>query len=689
MAFKELKINKCYETTADRTNLVESFYNPVLEQSKLYFRIAGFFSSTSLSVISKGIAGLVNNDGKMKLLISPELSNNDFEIISKSKQLTDSLDLFKNFDIEDHASDDYLKLFSWLLANNKIEIKVVVDKNSKTSLFHQKVGIFFDKDSDDVISFSGSINETAQAWLSNIEEFKVFKSWETGQNDYLISDLQKFNFYWNGDRQDIAEIYDIPDSLRNRIISIKPNDIYEVALMKKYKKDKSNKEVDLSLFDHQKNAVKMWLENDKRLMIEMATGTGKTRTAIGCMLEQLKTNEKTVYIVATPQNTLSRQWKDEIEDKHLNFDQSIIVDGSNTKWKTDLTVALNNVFLGIKKTAVLYTTHVLACSDDFINIIKRNKNGMKIMFVCDEVHAIGSNVQKRAMLNEYEYRVGLSATPERMFDETGTAQIREYFGSKTFEFTIYDALHTINPITGKPYLNEFCYIPRFVELNDDEMVRYKNLSKQIAVAMDEDEPDETKITNLKIKRANIVKNASNKLDCYQDILDELSRYEKITDCITFVSDEQIDDVMTICSQNKISKAKITEAESASKIMSHTQLTERQDIIRQFKEHLVQILIGIYCLDEGIDIPNARIAILMASSINPREYVQRIGRVIRYAPNKKVSVIYDLIVLTDNEAINLKEAKRALSIAENAKNKEEVIREFEKKGVNVQCLLTRK
>ena len=164
---------------------------------------------------------------------------------------------------------------------------------------------------------------------------------------------------------------------------------------------------------------------------------------------------------------------------------------------------------------------------------------------------------------------------------------------------------------------------------------------------------------------NDIKNAYNKIDCFSQLIRDLKGSR---DIITFVSDKQIERVMDILTLQGIKHAKITEEESAKNIVNEFGDTERQDIIRRFQTGDLQVLVGIKCLDEGIDIKNARIAILLSNSTNPREYVQRIGRVIRYAPNKKVSVIYDLIVLTDNEAINLKEAKRALSIAENAKNK---------------------
>ena len=201
MSYKNLNIKKSYETSGNKNSLLEDFYIPFLSETKEYRRIAGFFSSSSLIVASEGIEGLIKNNGIMKLLISPNLSQEDYEIICKTKCLDSSLFMFNEFNDNNFPNNDRLEALSWMLRNNRLEIKIVVNKNSINSLFHQKVGIGFDSEGNQ-LSFSGSINETAQAWLDNIEEFKTFKSWENDQYEYLLTDLKKFNSYWNNERQD-------------------------------------------------------------------------------------------------------------------------------------------------------------------------------------------------------------------------------------------------------------------------------------------------------------------------------------------------------------------------------------------------------------------------------------------------------------------------------------------------------
>lgn len=686
MSYKDIDIKLCYETSGKKSELVDSFYVPMLSQTVKYLRIAGFFSSTSLAIASQGIAGLINNGGVMKLLISPEISNEDYAVFKQfsGNELNENSVVFKDFSIEDFSYNEHLQALAWMLANDRLEIKIVVTNNSNNSIFHQKVGIGFDSDGN-MISFSGSINETAQAWLNNIEEFKTFKSWEPGQLEYLLSDLKKFNAYWKGEKPDVATVYDLPKSLKEKIISVKPRDIYDLAIMKEYVTKKKQDSNDLSLFDHQKDAVKAWIQNDYSLLFEMATGTGKTRTAIGCFAELLKQKQKLFVVVATPQNTLSRQWKKEADSLGVVFERSSICDGSNPKWRSDLEIALLDMSSGELSNCIIYTTHDTASSSSFINLLITHKRNFKVLFVCDEVHAIGSEHQKQALLSIYDYRIGLSATPERMFDEEGTQFIREYFGNKSFEFSIHDALNTINPLTNKPFLNQFYYYPVFVHLNEKEQEKYNEFSRKIACIMNskDEVPDIDKVNMLRTKRAEILKNAEEKLASVSEIIDELNKTERIQNTIIFGTDKQVDPLLKLLSDKLITRSKITENESASKKMGVNNLTEREEIIEQFRRGTVQVLIGIKCLDEGIDIKNARIAILMASSTNPREYVQRVGRVIRPDKNKKFSIIYDLIVVPDEDGpmtILQKEARRALMIASNAINAKEVENTFNEMGV---------
>lgn len=684
MALRDLKLETSYESDESKGQLLDNFYIPVLECANRYYRIAGFFSSSSLIVAAKGIAGLIHNGGKMYLLVSPELSDEDYQTIVEHDRISANSKMFEDLDF-DSIPHENIQALAWLLDAGRLEIKIVVGLKSRNSLFHQKVGIVFDGEGD-VLSFSGSINESAQAWINNIEEFKVFRSWEPGQIDYLQSDLNKFLSYWKGERPNVARVYDIPEAIREKIVRVRPRDVGDLQIMRRYRKDSKAKENLLSLYPHQKDAVKKWINNGHSLLMEMATGTGKTRTAIGCAAEMLKTGEKLCIIIATPQLTLTQQWEKDIIELQISVDKRITVPGSfsSAQWKKQLELLLLDMSDDKINTAIVFTTHTTAATDRFIEIIRRNKYNTKILFICDEVHAIGSAQQRKAMLTEYEYRIGLSATPERMFDDGGTHLIRSYFGDNSFEFTIADALRTINPDTKQPFLNQFFYYPVFVQLTPAETKKYANYTRQIARLLQQEEIDEEELQRLYDRRAEIGKNAENKYEAFSQLLEKMNPPE-IHDTIVFVSDQQITRCFDIMSDKKIRRAKITESESANKVVNEEGESERQEIISQFKRRELQVIVGIKCLDEGIDIKNARVAILMANSTNPREYVQRVGRVIRTQPGKGPSEIFDFIIspakgASSGMGILEKEARRAQQIAVNALNYDEVVRAFEERGV---------
>lgn len=684
MALRDLQLELSYESDESKEQLLDNFYIPVLECANRYYRIAGFFSSSSLIVTAQGIAGLIHNNGKMYLLVSPELSEEDYNAIIEHDHISEHNKLFDELDF-DSMPHENVQALAWLLSEGRLEIKIVVGLKARNSLFHQKVGVVFDE-SGDIISFSGSINETAQAWVNNIEEFKVFRSWEVGQMEYLHSDLNKFLAYWKDEKPDVAKVYDIPEAIRERIVKVKPRDIEDLQIMRRYRKESKTRENLLSLYLHQERAVDMWLNNNYALLMEMATGTGKTRTAIGCMVEMLKKCEKMCIIIATPQLTLTQQWATDINELGIVVDKQIMVPGNYTsaQWKRELELLFLDLSDDKINTAIVYTTHTTAATPRFMEIVRRNKYETKILFICDEVHAIGSSQQRNALLPEYEYRIGLSATPERMFDDKGTKIIKVYFGNKSYEFTIADALKTINPGTGLPFLNQFYYHPIFVYLTPSETKKYANYTRQIALLLQQEDYDEEELQRLYDRRAKVGKNAKNKYCAFDELLEKMNPAE-IKDTIVFVSDQQITTCFNIMSEKKIRRAKITESESADRIVNEEGESERQEIISQFKRRELQVLVGMKCLDEGIDIKNARVAILMANSTNPREYVQRVGRVIRTMPGKEDSEIYDFIVIPDESAssgmgVLEKEGRRAQQIAINALNYEKVKKAFEERGV---------
>ena len=699
--FIELNLKSSYETGQD--DLVEEFYVPVLRCAKSYDRIAGFFSSSSLAVAAKGIAGFINNHGIMRLIVCPRLDEKDAEVLELVSTNPEVFleDKYKDMfdDLEDSLQDQHIAALGWMIANGYLEIKLaIVKRNGKiytgneieqSGIFHQKVGILTDFEGNK-ISFSGSINETASGWLYNIEEFKVFSSWNE-EKKYLIKDEQKFQEFWNNQRNSV-QIYTLPESVKRKLIEKSRSFSMEFDILhdyKKYNEKKRELNSKLNLFFYQKDAVKKWIRNGYKLLFQMATGTGKTRTAFGCIAELLLIKSKLIVIVACPQGTLSLQWKNEIEKLPFNFELSEIIDGTNKKWKNSLQEVVLRIATGFYNTAIIFTTHVTGAKADFINIINKSSSEINYLFIGDEVHGLGASISRHALLERYNYRIGLSATPSRWFDESGTKILDEYFGGDTYEFSIRDALTTINPATGKPFLVPYTYNLEFVDLTEKELSNYAKISKDVRkLSVYSKNSDEyiDKLERLLFKRAKIIKDADNKYDKLKEILISM---QEIHDLIIFVSPEQINRVMQILYELRVPVHSFTQKAGTIIEKKYGDMTERQYIIKHFKEGNFRVLVAIKCLDEGIDIPSAQNAILMANSTNPREYIQRIGRVIRQSPGKTNANIWDITIrpsnskLSDTNLIEFdklicnKEKKRIFDIVENASNNVEALKKLYK------------
>jgi len=641
-SFRELAIKKSYDSDTD--DILEDFYIPLLSCSILYRRLSGFFSSSSLAIAAKGISKLILNGGKYQLITGAKFREVDMQAIKEVYENPEKIVEMRMLEeleaIEDEFIRDHVRALGWMIKNGRLEIKVAIvcDEDGlpltegfmeKRGVFHLKVGILEDKEGNKV-SFSGSENESAAGWQDNIEEFKVFRSWIEEEKEYLDADCQKFSRFWYGESKR-AKVIDIPEAIKRRLIEIAPDNIETLDLDKWLKRSKRVKRK-IELREYQKEAVNSWLENNKKGIFEMATGTGKTFAALGCV-DAVINQKKLVIVISCPYVHLIEQWKREIEEFGI-YSDIIIADGSHKGWRDELSDKLYDIENNVIDNLIVLTTHDTLSSEDFIAIIK--KFSATFFLIVDEVHGIGAPIRKTALIEEYSFRLGLSATPERWFDEEGTEKIYEYFGEVVFSFPLEKAI-------GQ-FLTGFDYEPHFVELTEDEMLKYEEQTAKIAKTYystrDEKEKKEA-FSLLCIKRQDIIKNAINKYQVLNEILDNNLG---IKHCLIYCSPQQIDTVQNILNQKGIIQHKFTQSEGTRKEDKYGGMSERQFLLKGFADGTYQALVAMKCLDEGVDIPPARFAILLSSSGNPREYVQRMGRLLRKFPGKDKAVIHDIIVL---------------------------------------------
>ena len=648
-----------------KDNLILDFYRPALKHAILYQRKAGFFSSATFIDITSEVISMIKKNGRIQLITSPKFSASDIELIQKSVEDRDKLiaDLcLDEFFDDDSTKQDFRKLMAYMLVNEidgkpQLEIKIAFTEDGQ-GIFHEKLGIIYGSD-DDIITFSGSINETNHAWNKNIENFKAFCNWKGSTDKQAVKDdVASFTNLWEG-RESKVRIYDLPKVVKKKMLEIRPksNDEFEEIFQRVSKELSYKSEEPIikkeGLRDYQKTARANWVQNHYKGIFSMATGTGKTFTAFGCINKFQQSCDQSVTIIACPQTHLVDQWKRESraynslvsQDDQVYLENEITCYGENPHWKAELESMLveydEKLFSGdtLIKNIVIYVTHKTLNSERFKNYMSSIENGKKLLIV-DEVHNIGSELSQPALLEEYECRLGLSATPIRHYDPEGTYILERYFGGVVFDLPLKQAV-------DDGYLCKYDYFPHYAELNSEEMEVYKRLTIKIAQKyyrkknhLVDDEDD----TNPEIKRANLIANAENKLLTLQKILDLIPTIKLMliyctsnpSPALPFGSSTQLDKVEETLVRNKIVSTSVT---------FRNPTKDRSMIMQKLAVGHYDCITAVRCLDEGVDIPSAEIAIIMASSGNPKQYIQRRGRVLRQSKKtgKTKATIYDILV----------------------------------------------
>lgn len=692
MTFKDIGayINSNYNSR--NNDLIKEFYVPVLKEAKRYDRIAGYFNSSSLAVAAKGIGEFIATGGHMRILCGTQLSSEDLKIIndaSDAKKIICQHFLDDLNNIENELINNHIKMLGWMIAKGILEIKIGInlkENDIEGGILHDKKGILFDTEDDYVedklnhcIVFMGSNNETAAGWALNSESFAVFKGWE--YDEFAKYYINEFSTLWNNENDKLL-VMDIPEATKKSLIKKAPKNDFEMKkIISKYH---NNKKDDRELFPHQKEAINAWFENNKKGILEMATGTGKTFTALNCLLKLSQTEEKLFTVIACPYTHLADQWFDELVD--FNFDEKIykIFGSGNSNWKKDLSKLILRGNKESLNKAIIVTTHDTFSSDFFKEKIK--KLNVNLFLIADEMHHLGAEGYSEGLLNSYIYRLGLSATPEKFMDEEATEMLLDYFGGVVSTFSIYDALHTDNPKTELTYLTPYNYYPIKVTLTATESRGYDELSSKIRVLYHSDnlENKEDSLNSLYRERRKILNTAEDKYVKFRNLI---HNYEGNLDhLIVFCSYGQLDKILKILKEEGVTpRHRFTSKEKTSKDKNLGGISQRQDLLNKFASGEYKALVAIKCLDEGVDVPSADKVIIMSSTTNPMEYIQRRGRVLRRFPGKDLAYIYDMAVVPDeNESFRdnviLKERERLEDFILSANNKNECNKKLRNWGV---------
>lgn len=624
MSFEEMNIKLIYNNSDDE--IIRELVVPLLKNTKKYYRGVGYFSSNWIKLVTKGLEKIVENNGRITLLTSPQLSEEDWKAINNSEEAKINEILYNKikhslengFDIK--TKEESLNLFAWLLADNYIEMKFLICKNSIGN-YHDKIAIFEDFHGN-MICLHGSFNDSLQATY-NGEGVSVFRSWNSVQNEYVKEHYNNFLKLWDGENK-FYKVITITEAIKNEITQYKKDKRPYVTNNLNEKNLKLPDYIE-QLNDYQKIATQKIIENNWCGILEMATGTGKTITSLNISKEYFEKNKKIFLIVLVPYTHLVAQWEENI----ISFGYSKIIKsfGNKKDWIVKLSNSVRDFNSGLQKVVCVIATYTSAAKDDFILRISKIKDNL--LLISDECHNIGSSNNKKIMIDSIEHRVGLSATPNRWFDENGTKSLFNYFKGSVFEYSLEEAIKN-------DFLTKYEYTPVVVYMNSDEYEEYRDLTQKInkLFLIEKEISKGSILERLILKRGTIISKVGNKFKIFEDMIRKQKESGEINHTLVYCAKGDNKKVTKIISELGI---------KVHHIVYEVDIEKRKEIIERFEREEIEVIVAIKCLDEGVDIPSTKTAYFLSSTSNPREFVQRRGRILRKAKDKTLSKIVDFIV----------------------------------------------
>lgn len=653
LGLRSLTLNDRYRS--DKEDVVASFYVPAFGVATSYSRAVGYFTSTSLALFARGIEGFAARGGTMRLIASPHLNEDDVLDIERGYDVREVIAraTTRALDVEDRDSVlDGLGLLGRLIAEGRLDIKLAfVQQAGRVGIYHEKIGIFRDAVGD-LVGFTGSSNETMGGLAANFESVEVYRGWVPGDGVRVLRLEKDFEELW-ADQTPNLSVEDFPDVARDRLVKLGTerhappagtDDALNPPVVVQDRPARLAIPDWLNIRDYQRQAVESWLGQRGRGILKMATGTGKTKTSM-IAATQLATvlarrEEPLVLLILAPLQHLVDQWITEVEGFGV---RPIPVYESSNKWMPIVEEQLGEARLGQRPVVAMVATNASFAGEKFQSILARITQ--PLMVIADEAHNLGSSAYRSSLPSNATYRLALSATPERWFDDEGTDAIIDYFGPIVFELGMREAIEM-------GALCRYTYIPRLVELNDAETSLYVDLTAQIAqriAAGDslKDADPTSPIGFLLRQRSGILGHAEGKLDALaEDLGSHADSWFQLVYCAEGTrpaepgeprGPNQLREVMQLVG-NDMHLA-------AHSYISETPRAERKVLLRRFGTgDDLRVLVAMRCLDEGVDIPDARVGYLLASSSNPRQFIQRRGRLLRLADDKDRAVIYDYLAV---------------------------------------------
>ena len=683
-----LNLRVSYNSEED--DIYREFYQPVLRNAHSYKRAVGYFSTASLLNTPTALSEVVENDGLVQLVIGQTVTSEDFDLLKNGESSALGHDLAQSFkEIISENHDDLLeyrlRILAWLFANKRLEVKFAIRPQG---LFHTKIGVVADRYGSQV-AFNGSVNETIAALKPefNSEYINVYQSWKPGQVEYVENIDRLFDKLWSGEVGDKTIVCTIPEVVAAglRLVARRPDRPTTKGEKKRFKdffdskrrgptEPKIPKTVNGSEFalrDYQTDALKAWSDANFQGILALATGTGKTFTAIYAAVKVMQNNEGTVTIITVPYRDLGEQWCRELEPFSI---QPVKAWSNYPDWRDELNAYFARNQSRQSETFVVVVVNDTLKSPRFQRFLFALEQS-KVLLVGDECHRHSSQQFAHVFPETVKRRLGLSATPWDDFDTDKNMRLKRIYGDTVYDFNIDDAIQ-------RKFLTPYEYRAIPVVLTPDETNEYRELTRRIGQkiasksSFAEAMRDDQNLKTLLMHRARLLSSASGKIPAFKSLLQENQGIEpySLIYCgdgrtVDEVDDEEKKQRLAVSSMLRdldIIHSPFTSTESSN---------QRKRILQKFKDGETRSLVAIKCLDEGIDVPACRSAYFLASSRNSRQFVQRRGRVLRKAEGKDKANLYDFVTVlplgtqTEKSDVDLlkNELKRVVDFARSSLN----------------------
>ena len=654
MTFKEFAIEKSYINRGSN-NFLDSLLKPALREAVYYRRSVGFFSSSVFSLLLNSLPSFIRNNGKIHLIVSPELSNDDIKAIQlgyEKKAYLLNRRFLEDFDAEIRLFDDVgLDTLAELVARGILDVKVASVKND-FGIYHDKLGILTDRVGNNVV-FYGSPNSSANAYLNNYEKIRVVRDWIQGEGEAVRDEISEFDSMWEN-RNPYLEVFDFMESVKECILVVKE----ERSRGKKVKDP-------IELYDYQKDAIQAWVDKGFRGFYVMATGTGKTWTAI-YSAKRLLEEHKCLVVIAAPYKHLVRQWAEDV-NKLFPDAETVLISSENPQWYTISKRLVLSQQYHPEKQIILITTIKSFYSAKFEKVI--NLSDEEKLLIVDEAHRFTQRPEN--LRRAYSYMLGLSATPiNGKQNESGIALL-DFFGGLAYNLPIEEALE-------RNFLVHYNYFPVYVTATSAEEENFNAISSNMAGCFrDGVLIDRERFVKYVRARLRIMGMAEEKLARIKTFVDQIKEKDHfVVYCgdgrLFDEQDEEIRHIQFV--QNQMDDMGIR----TSQFTANENMDRRMELVDMFNKQEIDALVAIRCLDEGINIPSIKSALILSSNDDYREFVQRRGRILRKYKGKKSADIYDVVVLPSAMCPKMAiiELRRYYEYAKLALNKEERLAELQ-------------